>query len=141
MIKQLNKQYADGGGDYEEAVEEALKDAIENHQWSSNARARLLFLVLDAPPHHTANNVKTLHNVITKAAADGIRIIPVASSGVDKDTEALLRFFSISTGGTYVFLTNHSGIGNDHIEPTVGDYKVEFLNDLLVRVINEYTSK
>ena len=139
VIKDMNKQYADGGGDFEEAVEEALKDAVENHQWSSEARARLLFLVLDAPPHYTDNNVKTLQNVIAQAAAKGIRIIPVASSGIDKDTESLLRFFSISTGGTYVFLTDHSGIGNSHIEPTIGNYKVEFLNDLLVRVIKEYT--
>jgi hypothetical protein len=139
VIKDMNKQYADGGGDFEEAVEEALKDAVENHQWSTNARARLLFLVLDAPPHYTDNNVKTLQNVISKAASEGIRIIPVASSGIDKDTESLLRFFSISTGGTYVFLTDHSGIGNSHIEPTIGNYKIEFLNDLLVRIIKEYT--
>ena len=139
VIKDMNKQYADGGGDFEEAVEEALKDAVENHQWSSDAKARLLFLVLDAPPHYTDDNVKTLQSVIAQAAAKGIRIIPVASSGIDKDTESLLRFFSISTGGTYVFLTNHSGIGNDHIEPTIGNYKVEFLNDLLVRIIKEYT--
>ena len=39
--------------------------------------------------------------------------------------------------GNYVFITNHSGIGNDHLEPTVGDYEVEFLNDLMVRLINE----
>ncbi|MEM8907449.1 MAG: hypothetical protein AAGD05_06350, partial [Bacteroidota bacterium] len=31
-----------------------------------------------------------------------------------------------------------SGIGNDHLEPTVGDYEVELLNDLLVRLIGEY---
>jgi hypothetical protein len=141
VIKDMSKQYADGGGDTPEAVEEALKDAIENHQWSSDAKARLLFLVLDAPPHYTDNNVNTLHNVIAKAAAAGIRVIPVASSGVDKETEALLRFFSISTGGTYTFLTDHSGIGNDHMEPTIGDYKVEPLNNLLVRIIKEYTSE
>lgn len=141
VIEKMTKQYADGGGDFEEAVEEALEDAVENHQWSSNARTRLLFLVLDAPPHYSDNTVNTLHNVIKKAAAKGIRVIPVASSGIDKDTESLLRFFSISTGGTYVFLTDHSGIGNSHIEPTIGDYKVEALNDLLVRVINEYTKK
>jgi hypothetical protein len=42
------------------------------------------------------------------------------------------------TGGTYTFLTNHSGIGNDHLEPTIGDYEVEKLNDLMIRVIKEY---
>ena len=32
-----------------------------------------------------------------------------------------------------------SGVGGDHIEASVGQYKVEQLNDLLVRLISEYT--
>ena len=67
-----------------------------------------------------------------------IRIIPVAASGIDKQTEFFLRFTAISTDGTYVFLTNHSGVGGDHIEATVGDYEVELLNELIVRLINQY---
>ena len=66
-----------------------------------------------------------------------MRIIPVAASGVDKETEFLLRFLDVATGGTYVFLTDDSGIGGSHIEPTVGPYEVELLNDLLVRLIDE----
>jgi hypothetical protein len=49
-----------------------------------------------------------------------------------------MRFFSITTNGTYVFITNHSGVGNSHLEPSVGEYQVEFLNDLMVRLINKY---
>ncbi|MCZ7585263.1 MAG: hypothetical protein M5R36_19075 [Deltaproteobacteria bacterium] len=36
-----------------------------------------------------------------------------------------------------MFLTDDSGIGNPHEEPTVGDYEVEYLNDLLVRLVGE----
>ena len=50
-----------------------------------------------------------------------------------------MRFMAISTNGTYVFITSDSGIGNPHLEPTVGEYEVEFLNDLLVRLINKYS--
>ena len=39
----------------------------------------------------------------------------------------------------YIFITNHSGVGGDHIEPTIGYYQVEQLNDLIVRLIKEYT--
>ena len=74
-----------------------------------------------------------------RAASKGIRIIPVASSGVDKDTEFLMRLLGITTGGTYVFLTDHSGIGDSHIEPTVGPHDIHFLNDLLVKIITRYT--
>jgi hypothetical protein len=137
-VEQISQQSAAGGGDYEEAVEEALDNAIHDHKWSGEARARLLFLVLDAPPHETDRIVGKLQKLAADAAEQGIRIIPVASSGVDKNTEFLMRFLNIVTGGTYVFLTDDSGIGNSHIEPTVGQYEVEQLNDLLVRVVNEY---
>ena len=134
----LAKQKAAGGGDYEEAVEQALDDAINKHDWNLDARARLLFLVLDAPPHNTRAIVAEMHKLTAKAAAAGIRIIPVASSGVDKDTEFLLRTLAMASGGTYVFLTDDSGIGYAHLEPTIGPYDVEMLNNLLVRLINGY---
>ncbi len=43
------------------------------------------------------------------------------------------------TDGTYTFITNHSGIGNDHLTPTIGEYQVELLNDLIVRLVTKYT--
>lgn len=133
----LAAQSCGGGGDYPEAVHSALQNALLEHQWSEQAVARLLFLVLDAPPHEEPAVKQSLHESTLRAAELGVRIIPVASSGVDKKTEFFLRFIDIATGGTYVFLTNHSGIGGDHIEPTIGQYEVEYLNDLLIRLINE----
>ncbi|MEM7737413.1 MAG: vWA domain-containing protein [Deinococcota bacterium] len=138
VIAQVGQQRASGGGDYPEAVDQALQDAIEDHDWREDAKARLLFLVLDAPPHYRQDAVGRVQAMTRQAAAKGIRIIPLASSGVDKDTEFLLRFMSIATDGSYTFLTNDSGIGDDKIEPTIGAYQVEFLNDLLVRIITRY---
>jgi hypothetical protein len=137
---QLSAQSANGGGDYEEAVETALYHAVASHSWRKSARARMIFLVLDAPPHHTPVNLNTLHWTTRAAAQLGIRIIPVASSGIDQNTEFLLRFLDVSTGGTYVFLTDDSGIGEPHDDPDVPGYNVEYLNDLMVRLINEATS-
>ena len=82
--------------------------------------------------------VESLHKSITAFAGQGIKIIPVAASGVDKSCEFMLRFFAITTGGTYVFLTDDSGVGNSHIVATVGEYQVELLNDLIVRLISKY---
>lgn len=138
VATQLSAQSAGGGGDFPEAVDYALVDAIDEHQWSETAKARLLFLVLDAPAHQSSEVLNRLRTSVERAAAKGIRIIPVASSGIDKDTEFLLRALSITTGGRYVFLTDDSGIGGGHIEPTVGDFTVEKLNDLMVRVATEY---
>lgn len=138
-IQFIEGQHADGGGDYEEAVHTALNTAVTQLSWNEHARARLLFLVLDAPAHHTDAIVSDLNAIIKLAAEKGIKIIPVSASGVNKNAEFLFRFFAIATNGTYVFITNNSGIGGDHIEATVGEYEVELLNDLIVRVINQYT--
>lgn len=140
VLQQLKSQNADGGGDYPEAVHEALNSAVNEHQWRDNA-VKLCFLVLDAPPH-SESEISGINSQIQKyiqqAACEGIRIIPVASSGVDTETEFLLRSFALMTGGTYVFLTDHSGVGDSHLEPTIGQYTVEALNELMVRVISEY---
>ena len=137
--KFIEKQSADGGGDYPEAVHTALEVSLQSLSWSEDARARIAFMLLDAPAHHNEDVIASLQKSIAKYAAKGIRLIPVAASGVDKNTEFMLRFFSAATCGTYVFITNDSGIGNDHIEATVGDYDVELLNELITRLIVKYT--
>lgn len=129
----IRKQSSGGGGDYPEAVKEALQDATEKLDWSSEARTKIIFLVLDAPPHDNAK--AELSVLIRKAAAKGIRIVPLACSGTDKSTEFILRSMTLATNGTYVFLTDDSGIGNKHIKPTTDEFKVELLNDLLQRTI------
>jgi len=134
----IKQQEAGGGDDYSEAVHTALNTTVNEMQWSSSAKARIAFLLLDAPPHYDKNVIGQLHEAIEKAAKNGIKLIPVTASGIDKDTEFLIRFFSIVTNGTYVFITNDSGIGGDHIEASVGQYDVEKLNDLMVRLILKY---
>jgi len=137
-IKNLKDQYASGGGDYPEAVDEAFLNAVDGHAWDEDA-VKLMFFVLDAPPHSDRQgSTERIQNTVLSAAEKGIRVIPVASSGVDKETEYLLRTMALTTGGTYVFLTNDSGVGGDHLDPTVGDYKVEKLNELMIRLIKEY---
>ena len=134
----IKQQSAAGGGDFPEAVHTALKETLKDLQWSTNAMSRVVFMVLDAPPHHETQIISEMNELIAFASQKGIKLIPVVASGIDKETEFLMRYTAIATNGTYVFITNHSGIGNDHLEPTIGEYEVEFLNDLLVRLIDGY---
>lgn len=134
----LSHQNANGGGDYEEAVEEALRVSMSK-SWSDDSKSKLMFLLLDAPPHFTQENVEIIKQQIKIAQDKGIRIIPIVASGANKNVEFLMRYFSVSTNGTYVFLTDDSGIGNPHIKPTTDDFKVEKLNDLIVRLIEKYS--
>lgn len=136
-IKTLNDQKADGGGDTPEAVHTALDDAVNNHEWNEDS-VKLLFIVLDAPPHNKSEVVDSLQKTILAASSKGIRIIPVVASGSDKQNEFLMRTFAMATGGTYSFITDDSGIGDSHEEPTVGAYAVEKLNSLIIRIINSY---
>jgi len=133
----LENQSANGGGDFEEAVDVALDEAV-NKNWSSDNSTKLLFHVLDAPPHYQQADMTRYFNAIKVASEKGIRMIPVASSGIDKYTEYLLRNQAMMSGGTYVFITNHSGIGGSHIDATVDETVVEYLNLLIIRLINEY---
>lgn len=134
----IGEQRALGGGDYPEAVHMALEAGLQNLSWDESARSRIAFLILDAPAHHNDKVISSLHASIENYARNGIKIIPVAASGVDKNTEFMSRFFALSTSGTYVFLTDDSGVGGSHIEPSVGEYKVETLNELIIRLIVKY---
>lgn len=129
-------QSAEGGGDTPEAVHTALKSAV-SHDWQGDS-VKVMFLVLDAPPHEDAQVIDEVAKYTNEAAENGIRIVPVAASGVDKSCEYLLRSIAMKTGGTYTFLTDDSGIGYGHMEPTIGSYDVEKLNDMMVRIVSGY---
>ena len=131
---QLNAEYADGGGDHPEAVAEALTDAFNHHEWKENS-AKVAFLIFDAPPHD--EKAVEVQNAVKLASEKGIRLVPVVSSNAMRETELFGRAVAICTGAPYVFLTEDSGIGGSHLEPIIGDYDVEKLHDVIVRIINE----
>lgn len=139
VISFIKEQSAAGGGDTPEAVVEALTETLNNLSWDEEARTKLLFILLDAPPHHTPENLKKLDELARQAAEMGVRIITLAASGTDKSTEFLMRSLALQTNGTYLFLTDDSGIGLPHIEPSTESYKVEMLNELLLRVILQFS--
>ena len=134
--RNLMQQGASGGGDYEEAVATALEEAV-NMEWSDQYATKLIVHVADAPSHKS--DYGKWNNAVQTAASKGIRIITVASSGVNHLCEYLFRSQSLITDGCYVYITNDSGIGNSHLEATVQERPVvEFLNKALIRLINGY---
>ena len=135
----IDKQSANGGGDYPEAIPEALMAALNSAGWDAEARARIAFLVLDAPCHQDSATLALLQEQILNAAALGVRLVPVVCSGLDESGEYLLRSMALMTNGTSFFLTDDSGIGHTHLKPTTDTLKVEHLNDMLVRTIVEFS--
>ncbi|MEM7349002.1 MAG: vWA domain-containing protein, partial [Chloroflexota bacterium] len=47
----LNSVFADGGGDYPEALSQGLHQAVQQVDWRGKDTIQLIFLVADAPPH------------------------------------------------------------------------------------------
>ena len=134
----IKSQSYSGGGDYPEALDEALLEALK-FNWSNEAISKILFLIMDAPSHNTEKDLNNLKRIVQDASSKGIRIVPIAGSGIQKATEFLMRSLALSTNGTYVFLTDDSGIGHSHIKPSTDKYNVEKLNDLMVRLVLQYT--
>ena len=138
-VNYIKQQHAAGGGDLPEAVHTALETGLQSLQWNLGARARIAFLILDAPAHQDHQGVvESLQKSVEAYAAMGIKLIPVFCSSPSKECEFMCRFFAVLTGGTYVFLTDDSGVGESHVEPSVGEFQVEPLNDLLARLIAKF---
>ncbi|MBE6943630.1 MAG: hypothetical protein E7453_05145 [Ruminococcaceae bacterium] len=133
----LDSQQPDGGGDYPEAVDAALEMAV-GKQWSTGVTTKLIFHVLDAPAHEEAKHQEKFKSAVLSAAEKGIRISPIICSGAAELTEYTMRQAAIYTGGTFIFVTNDSGIGNDHHDPGLPNATVELLNSMLVRLVKGY---
>jgi uncharacterized protein YegL len=130
----LGLLFASGGGDYPEASAEALRDATQLSWRSEDDVARMVFWVADAP-HHLEKSAMLQEAIMDSKNAD-VHIYPVASSGVDLMTEMSMRSAAQITGGRYLFLTDDSGIGESHLEPTIPCYFVTTLSDAMVRMVS-----
>ncbi len=136
LQSQLAAQRADGGGDYPEAVDQALAAAV-NFGWREDAVKAMLF-VADAPPHD--DKMGTSWKQAEALRAKGIHILPVAASGVADEAEFLMRNMAASTQSRYIFLTDDSGVGNAHADPDVPCYIVTRLNNVVGRTLSGFIS-
>ncbi|MEA3011174.1 MAG: hypothetical protein QOJ91_2866 [Sphingomonadales bacterium] len=136
MQANLQTQYADGGGDYPEAMDLALARAVAQ-DWRPDA-VKSLLLVADAPPHD--ENIGKAWRAAETARAKRIQIVPVAASGVGDVAEYVMRAMAAATQSRYIFLTDDSGIGNPHAAPAVDCYLVTRLDTLVRRVLDSQIS-
>jgi hypothetical protein len=129
----LEQQSASGGGDYPEAADRGVEAAV-NLSWRTDDTARLLFWVADAPHH--AGTEQLLVDAVRRAAQNDVHIYPVAASGTSPLAEYSRRSAAQLTLGRYLFLTDDSGIGNPHAEPTIPCYFVTRLDDAVLRMVD-----
>lgn len=102
--KELNKVRADGGGDYPEDLQSALKDSIKKMKWNSDG-IRLGFIITDAPPHFDYKQEYTYRDAAADSQKSAIKIFSIGTGGLDIRGEYVLRQIAHYTYGKYIFLT------------------------------------
>lgn len=139
--RSLGALQAGGGGDYPEALNEALHTAVHRLSWRGDGATRLVVLVADAPPH-LDYGAPYYDDDMQGALARGIKLFAVGASGLDPTGEYVFRQAAQYTGGRFVFLTYakaddpSSGPGRETAHD-VGNYSVESLDRLVVRLVRE----
>lgn len=136
----LAQVYADGGGDYPEDLNQALSEAIHQPEWRTNDTVSLIFLVADAPPHLDYGQENHYAVEMFQAAQRGIKIYPIASSGLDSQGEYIFRQLAQVSGGRFIFLTygaDGPGSTGTETEFEVSDYTVSSLDALVVKIVEE----
>lgn len=123
---------ASGGGDYPEAAAEAMQAAAALN-WRRGKGERLVFHIADAPPHKA--KASRYIKAARMLAAKDVQIFGLGASGVAEESELMMRQAAALSAGRYMFLTDDSGIGHAHAEPTVACYRVTRLKSLLNRVL------
>ena len=141
--RELNRVRADGGGDTPESLNAGLHDALHNVEWRGEDTIKLVFLVADAPPHLDYPDDSDYAVDMLYAAEQGIKIHPIASSGLDNIGEYIFRQIGQTTMGRFIFLTYEGGTsgtaGDERTDLEAGeqDYTVDFLDGLVVRLVEE----
>ncbi len=136
----LRDVVADGGGDYAEALDQGLHDALAEPSWRGGDAVQLVFVIADAPPHLGDGFESTSVDYAAEAlsaATRGVKIHPIASSGLDDQGEFVLRQLAQLTLGRFNFLT-YGADGASPGESTphhVDDYSVLSLDELVVELI------
>ncbi len=140
FAERLAQVQADGGGDYAEDLNEALTNALHDVEWRLEETVSLIFLVADAPPHLDYGQESHYALAMREAATGGIKIYPIASSGLDEQGEYVFRQLAQFTDGRFIFLTyGPEGPGSTGTETdlNVADYTVAALDQLVVRIVEE----
>jgi hypothetical protein len=132
MRRWLRAESAEGGGDYPEAADAALAAAAAL-PWRRGRGERLLFHIADAPPH--AEGARAYLDAAGDATRQNVQIFGLGASGVAAESEYLMRQAAAQSQGRYLFLTDDSGVGYAHAEPTISCYRVTSLTSLMARVI------
>ncbi len=148
FANELNTLVAYNGGDYPEDINAGLLDTISLPGWgqSNSHNLRLVFLVGDAPPHLDYPDEQQYPTLSQMAASKGIKIFPIAASGLDDSGEFIFRNMAAMTLGKFVFLTyapapngapSNGGNPGDTTQMHVANYQTNNFDDVVVSLVSQ----
>jgi Mg-chelatase subunit ChlD len=138
VVKFIRNMEAYGGGDYEEAVEAGLDEAINKMNWRHNAE-KVIILVGDAPArNHPEQNyygnepeimehINNWKDAIESAKNKGIRIYTASGSGMNNEGIKQWKTIAKKTGGAYINLLYYRKPIIEHYETR--EIPMEFLGE------------
>ena len=95
---------AEGGGDTPEDMQAGLNVALDQLQWRTDATARMIVVVADAPPHLDYQDERDYADAARRAAAHGIKLFTVSASGMDDTGQVVMRQLAQFTGASNLFV-------------------------------------
>ena len=125
-----------GGGDIPEDLNSGLEDAIESLEWNNQESARMVFLIGDAAPHMDYSQKYDYKVAALRAAEQGIKIFPLASSGLEDVGEFVFRQVALFTEANFLFLTYGQG-GATAMNVERDSYTPDKLDEVIVKLITE----
>lgn len=131
---------ANGGGDYAEAMDEAIAEALEQPSWRRDGAVELMITVADAPPQVARQVAQGTNDSAAKAAQLGVKILPIAVAGADDQTEFAMREMAFVTGGRFVFLSDGqtgTTTTGERTDITPDDFSELPLDELVVKLVTQ----
>lgn len=104
FAQRVSQISASGGGDTPEDMNAGLHAAITNLDWSTQAVARMAFVIADAPPHLDYADGPEYTTDMRTASHRGIQLFTVAASGMDGLGQVVFRQMAQYTGATNMFV-------------------------------------
>jgi Mg-chelatase subunit ChlD len=98
----LMQLQAGGGGDWPEAVNQALDEAVSRVSWSNDAQAyKVVFLVGDAPPHMDYQDDVKYPTTMAAAKAKGIRVNTIQCGDLRDTAREWQQIAQLGDGRTF----------------------------------------
>jgi uncharacterized protein YegL len=134
---------AEGGGDTPEDMQAGLTAAIDQLDWRTDAVARLIVVIADAPPHLDYQDEKDYADSARRASARGIKMFTVSASGMDDTGQIVMRQMAQFTGASNMFVlrggAGPQSVGGGDPKTSCGgthdDYASGKLDQLILRKV------